>query len=317
MKTTLPFLASLLFSVSATGQQVLISQDFEAFDPGDLLAQTAGLPWTTWSNAPGGTEDTPLSNALAYGGVMSASFASTAANGGPTDVILQLGDRTTGSYLLGWWMRIPAGKGGYFNLQKSITPGQSWALDVTFRASGAIELSTNAQAGTTTTYPSDEWFLLGMAIDLNSTTGVLTLNGNVVATWVTTTASGSGGAGLNQIGAVNFFSYSGGDQTEFYIDDVSFVDVSGVGVPEVGEIEVTAFPNPTAGAFVVDAAGLSPAAMVSVSDLTGRLVAAPHALLRRGSISRAEVDLGSHPHGVYFVRIQDGARELVRRVTKH
>jgi len=317
MKTALPLLASLLISASATGQQVLISQDFESFDPGDLLAQTAGLPWTTWSNAPGGAEDTPISNAQAYGGVMSASLTSTAANGGPTDVVLQLGNRTTGSYLLGWWMRIPAGKGGYFNLQKSITAGQSWALDVTFRASGAIELSTNAQIGSTTTYPSDEWFLLGMAINLNNSTGVLTINGNVAATWVTSTASGAGGAGLNQIGAVNFFAYSGGDQSEYYIDDVSFVDISGVGVPEINAIDATAFPNPTDGAFVVDATGLSAAAVVNVSDLTGRMVTAPHALLRRGTVSRAEVDLSGHPHGVYFVRIQDGTRELVRRVTKH
>lgn len=317
MKRSLPVLSGLLITSALCGQQVIISQDFEAFDPGDLLAQTAGLPWTTWSNAPGGAEDTPCSNAQAYGGNMSAAFTSTSANGGPTDVILQLGDRTSGQYLLGWWMYIPAGKGGYYNIQKSLTAGQAWSIDVIFRSSGAIELSSNAAAGAATTYPQDEWFLVGMVIDLNAMTGTVTVNGNVAATWVTTTAVGTGGVGLNQIGAVNFFAYSGGDQSEYYIDDVSFVDITGVGVPDLQDLSANAFPNPTEGAFVVDAEGLSATATVSVFDLTGRYVVADQALLRRGTISCAEVNLESQLDGMYFVRIQDGARELVRRVTKH
>ena len=317
MKRTLQIIPTLLLAANVSGQQVIISQDFEAFDPGDPLAQTAGLPWTTWSNAPGGTEDTPCSNAQAYGGNMSAAFTSTAATGGPTDVILQLGNRTSGQYLLGWWVYIHAGKGGYYNLQKSITAGQAWSIDVIFRASGSIELSTNAIAGATTTYPQDEWFLVGMAIDLGSMAGTVTINGNVAATWVTTTAVGTGGVGLNQIGAVNFFAYSGGDQSEYYIDDVSFVDVTGVGVPELSAVDASTFPNPTEGAFVVDAIGLTSAASLSVADLTGRQVVAPAALLRRGSVSRAEVDLSGSPSGLYIVRIQDAEREIVRRVMKH
>ncbi|MFZ1694098.1 MAG: T9SS type A sorting domain-containing protein [Flavobacteriales bacterium] len=317
MKRTLPYFSALLLAATVSGQQILISEDFEAFDPGDPLAQTAGLPWNTWSNAPGGTEDTPCTNAQAHGGNMSASFTSTSANGGPTDIMLQLGNRTSGQYLLGWWMYIPAGKGGYYNIQKSITAGQAWSIDVIFRSSGAIELSPNAIAGATTTYPQGEWFLVGMSIDLNSSAGVVTINGNVVANWITTTAVGAGGVGLNQIGGVNFFAYSGGDQSEYYIDDVSFIDITGVGVPEMSAIDASTFPNPTEGAFVVDATNLSSAATMTVVDLTGRQVVAPRALLRRGSVSRAEVDLSGHPSGLYFVRIQDGGQELVRRVTKH
>ncbi len=315
-KALLPITA-VIISASAMSQTVLITQDFESFDPGDPLAQSAGLPWTTWSNAPGGVEDTEVTDTLAHGGNMSAVFESTAANGGPTDVILQLGNRTAGQYLLGWWMRIPAGKGGYFNIQKSITPGQSWSIDVIFRASGAIELSTNASAGATTSYPVDQWFLVGMSFDLDASAATLTIDGNTAATWVTTTAVGTGGVGLNQIGAVNFYGYSGGDQSEYYIDDLSFVDISGVGVSDLGALEATAFPNPTTGAFVVDAAGISSSAVMSVVNLTGRQVIAPRALLRRGALSRAEVDLSGHPQGIYFVRLTDGDHEFVRRVTKH
>jgi hypothetical protein len=311
-------LASLLTTGTACfAQQVLISQNFDSFAAGNLLAQTAGAPWVTWSGGGGGAEDTPISSAQAYSGALSASFTSTSANGGPSDIVLQLGNRTTGRYALGWYMYVASGKGGYFNIQKSMTPGQSWGLDVTFRASGGIELSPNAQVGAITSYTADEWFLVGMVIDLNTSSGVLTINGEVAGTWLTTTASGAAGTGLNQIGAINFYAYAGGDQTEYYIDDVTFVDLTGVGVPEHAELSATAFPNPTEGRFTIDLQGLSASATVSVADLTGRQVMPALPLVRRGAAARAEVDLTSQPSGLYFVRVQDGERDLVRRVTKH
>lgn len=307
----------LLLPGFLAAQQILINQNFDTFAAGNLVAQTLGAPWATWSGPGGTAEDTPLSSAQANSGTLSMSLTSTSTNGGPSDIILQLGNRTTGRYALGWYMYIPAGKGGYFNIQKSMTAGQSWALDVTFRASGAIELSTNAQAGAISSYTQDEWFLVGMVIDLGTSTGLLTINGEVAGTWLTTTASGAAGTGLNQIGGINFYAYAGGDQTQYYVDDVTFVDLTGVGVPELDAIGVSAFPNPTEGAFVVDAEGLSVNATMTVHDLTGRQVLPAKALLRRGAVSRAEVDLSAQPNGVYFVRIQDGERELVRRVTKH
>ncbi|MFN3875373.1 MAG: T9SS type A sorting domain-containing protein [Flavobacteriales bacterium] len=317
MKRTLLATSSALIASALCAQQVIISENFDSYAAGNPLAQTLGLPWTTWSSAPGTTEDASLSAAQAYSGTLSGAIISTAPTGGPTDLVLQLGNRTSGRYALGWWMYIAGGKGGYFNLQKSTTPGESWALDVTFRANGTIELSPNATAGVTSAYPSDEWFVVGMLIDLNAQSGLLTINGQPAASWMTTSASGSGGAGLNQIGAVNFFSYAGGDLCEYYIDDVTFADLTGVGIDEAQAPAVNAFPNPTDGRFTIDLAGLSASASVSVCDLTGRQVLSGLALLRRGAGARAEVDLSGHPSGVYFVRVQDGGRELVRRVTKH
>lgn len=317
MKRHVLFFAGLFASKAICAQQVLITENFDSHATGNLVAQTVGSPWTTWSNAPGGAEDAPLSDVAASSGTLSARFTNTSTTGGPNDVVLQLGNRTTGRYALGWAMYVSAGKGGYFNIQKSTTAGQSWALDVTFRASGAIELSTNAQAGAVSSFTQDEWFIVGMVIDLNAGTGLLTIDGQVAGTWLTASASGTGGVGLNQIGGVNFFAYAGGDQGDYFIDDVTFVDITGVSVPELNEATASTFPNPTEGAFIVDATNLSSAATMSVVDLTGRQVVAPRAILRRGSVSRAEVDLNGHPSGLYFVRIQDGGREIVRRVTKH
>jgi hypothetical protein len=317
MKRPLLITVSLLSSAALSAQQVIISENFDSHAAGNLVVQTIGAPWATWSGPVGSAEDAPISDAIASSGTLSARFTNSSTTGGPVDVVLQLGNRTTGRYALGWAMYVAGGKGGYFNIQKSMTPGQSWALDVTFRSSGVIELSANAQAGVVTNYTQDEWFIVGMVIDLNAGTGILTLDGQVAATWLTTTASGAAGTGLNQIGGVNFFAYAGGDLGDYYIDDVTFVDITGVGISELNGTAASAFPNPTEGAFVVDATGLSSAATMTVADLTGRTITAPRQLLRRGAVSRAEVDLSGHPNGVYFVRIQDGERELVRRVTKH
>lgn len=317
MMRTILLLPALLFSGAFSAQQVLITQDFESLDPGDPVAQTLGLPWTTWSNAPGGTEDAQASDLLAHSGSISPRFVASTTQGGPADMILRLGNRTSGQYLLSWWMHVPAGKGGYFNLQKSETAGQSWSIEVTLTASGAIELSSNAQAGGATTYPTGQWFEVSIAIDLNSSSATLSIDGAVAATWLTTTASGSGGVGLNQIGAVNFFAYGGTDLGEYFIDDVSFVDLTGLSVPDAAQAEAMTFPNPTSGAFVIDLAGLSPNASATVLDATGRRVATALPTIRRGAFARMEADLGSEPPGVYFVRIRDGEREVVRRVTKH
>lgn len=317
MKRTIPLLSAFLISGAVSAQQVLLTQDFESLDPGDPVAQGLGLPWTTWSNAPGGTEDTQASDLLAHGGAMSARFLASTAQGGPADMMLRLGNRTSGQYQLSWWMHVPAGKGGYFNLQKTETAGQSWSIEVTFRASGAIELSSNAQAGGAATYPTGQWFEVSIAIDLNNSTAALSIDGAVAATWLTTTASGSGGVGLNQIGAVNFFAYGGADLGEYFIDDVSFVDLTGLSVPDADRAEATTFPNPTSGAFVIDLAGLSPNASATVLDVTGRQVNTALPAIRRGAFARIEADLSAEPNGVYFVRIRDGERELVRRVTKH
>lgn len=146
MKPLLSSSAWLLAS-AAVAQQVLINQDFESLDPGDPIAQAAGLPWTTWSNAPGGAEDSPASNEQAHSGAMSARFTSSSTQGGPTDIMLPLGNRTSGSYLQSRWMHVEPGKGGCFILQKCGTAGQNLALDVMLRATGGIERSPTAQAG--------------------------------------------------------------------------------------------------------------------------------------------------------------------------
>lgn len=155
-----------------------------------------------------------------------------------------------------------------------------------------------------------------MVIDLNTSSGTLTIDGEVAATRLTTTASGAGGVGLNQIGAVNLFAHAGGDLGTYCIDDATFTDVTGVGMQEAEAAKALPFPNPTAGAFVIDIRGVGPGAEVRVLDAAGRIIAPARALVRQGSRGHAAIDLANHPEGQYSVRILHQMHERVRHITK-
>src|SRR5436190_3515239 len=230
-----------------SSQTILIDQNFDSFTSGDLVAQTCGLPWSTWSVAPGGTEDTPISDEQASSGTLSAKVSGPAA-GGPTDLILRLGNRTTGTYALGWNMYIPAGNGGYFNIQRNEVPGTgSFMLEVTFKADGTIEFLNNAVMGTPGSYTHDTWFNLTMAFDLSTMTAALAIDGTPQYTWQTNVP------GPNQVGGIDFYSYAGGtDVPTYYIDDVLFLDLSSTNVPEVAPTGIAVYPNPTQDLVTID-----------------------------------------------------------------
>jgi len=313
MKKQLLFLLAGSFSGIVSGQVVVIDQNFDSFTAGDLVAQTAGLPWSTWSSAPGGTEDTPISDEQASSGSLSAKLSGTAA-GGPTDLVLRLGNRTTGIYTLGWNMYIPTGNGGYFNVQHNEVIGAgSWMLDgVTFVPDGSVEYLLGT-ATTLGTYPLDTWFNVTMAFDMGAQTAALAIDGTIQFTWATGTNPPS------QLGAINFFAYAGGAPSvpTYYIDDVSFIDLTIVSVPEVVPTEVGVYPNPAQDVVTVDLPNASTAATVSLVDVTGRAVVSGRSFQQFVGYGRTQLGLSGLPDGLYFVRIQDGDNEVVRRVMKH
>ena len=63
------------------------SDDFESYSVGSYLG-TSSADWTTWSGTEGGAEDVTINNNNASSGNQSIYFSSTAANGGPADVVL-------------------------------------------------------------------------------------------------------------------------------------------------------------------------------------------------------------------------------------
>ncbi len=303
--------SSTLLLSQLWSQSIIVSEDFETYTSGDLIAQSAGLPWSTWSVSPGSSEDAAVSNDQAFSGTNSLKIEGVAA-GGPTDLILRLGDRTAGTYVISWAMFVPSGFGGYFNFQHNEVPGNgSWMMDVTFAPDGSVEYLVNDTA-TAGTYAQDEWFQLSMAIDLDASVGLVAINGTPQYTWNTNSP------GPSQLGGIDFFAYAGGAPAlpTFYIDDVLVMDMSGLSVEEAVAQQMRIYPNPTTGPVTVDLGALSNTALVSVMDVTGRVVTSAVRPAQLGASSRATLDLSGEPEGLYFVRVLDQGHEVVRRLVK-
>lgn len=196
--------------VPASAQNTF-SDDFESYTAGDFVG-VESPQFTTWSNAPGGTEDVKVVNNDAHSGTNSIYLSSTLTNGGPQDLLLPFGSTiNTGHFTLRSSFKVQTGKKGYFNLQKTTTPGTAWTVDVTMSA-GTISFDNTASGITffTTAYPEATWFDLRLEVDLNNSRWKV---------YVDDVYRGSFHNNVYQFASMNIFSMSG---SAFWVDDVSY-----------------------------------------------------------------------------------------------
>lgn len=204
---TLGFLSSLV----AFGQT--FTDDFDTYTAGQKLCPQSAGAWTTWSNAPGGTEDVLVSNADAASGANSLYFSTSTQAGGPTDLVRNFGVLNTGQFEMDFNMKVETGKAGYFNLQRNATIGQVWAMDCFFNDNGTLTIvNQNGLNFTGATYPQGGWFNFKIAINFN------TNNWEVFIDYLSV---GSFANPINQIASIDIFPtdqntpYSCG----YFIDD--------------------------------------------------------------------------------------------------
>jgi hypothetical protein len=213
-----------IIALSALGvqsQTLPYSEDFESYTVGGYLAVQNTTWWTTWSNAPGTAEDAKISNAFANSPTKSVIVEETT---GATDLLLKLGDKTTGKYELKWMMYIESAKCGYYNLQHFQSPGTEYAMEVYFRTDGTGELLAGSATFIPFTYPKDTWFEVKHLIDLDADNIKYYVNGALVQEWPFSYQAGST-TGTLQLGGVDLFAGAKSGTTEvpkFFFDDVSY-----------------------------------------------------------------------------------------------
>ena len=190
----------------------LISDNFESYNTGALGPQSSN--WTTWSGTEGGAEDGIVSTNQAQSGANSLYLNSSSANGGPQDVLLNLGQLyNSGVLTFECALFIPNGKQAYFNFQSALNPGVTWGLNWN-AANGSFTIDDGVTSELASgSYPSDTWFTF--RIEANLTLGVwkALVNGNVVGVWIN---------GINNVASINFYPHNA--NARFYVDDV-MVDV--------------------------------------------------------------------------------------------
>ena len=203
------------------GFEYLYEDDFESFTVGTYLAETdqTGF-WTTWSNDPGSAEDALITDA------QSSSPTNSVIVEGITDLVLKLGNKTSGSYMFNVEYFIPTNFGGYINLQHFEAPGNEWAVEVYFGAADGNEngyMFAGDPAEIPFTFPHNEWFPISFMIDLDDDLAAAYIDGEMIAEWQFSLQA-QGDPGTLQLGGVNLYAGAPtGDSPMYYFDNVEYI----------------------------------------------------------------------------------------------
>lgn len=228
MKRLLLLLAVMLTSCVILSQSTPIYlDDFESYTIGDYLASENPAWWTTWSNLPGTSEDGLISGDYASSGAKSVLVDNVP---GETDLVLKLGDRTTGKYDLSWKMYFENSCGGYYNIQHFEAVATEWAFEMWFNGDGGGTLYAGGLEYNFT-YPKAAWFSVKHFIDLDDDWVRLMVNGAIVHEWPFSYQA-SVATGTKQLGGVDFFAATlDGSTPKYYVDNMSFLPSGTASIP--------------------------------------------------------------------------------------
>jgi hypothetical protein len=209
MKQSFLIFAGLLFTAPIATAQ-LFSDNFDNYAAGSYLGPQS-TAWSTWSGAEGNALDVIISNNNAASAPNSIYFASTSANGGPQDVVLNFGQLyNNGIFTLSSDFYVNSGKGAYYNVQGSQTIGSVWALNVYMDAGSLViddGISSNLCTGN---YPEATWFNLKIEANLTLHVWKAYINNTLVGTWVN---------GVNAVASADIYPLQ---NDQFFMDNVSF-----------------------------------------------------------------------------------------------
>jgi hypothetical protein len=209
MKQTFLFIAGLL-CLAQTAQAQLFSDNFDNYALGSFIGPQSNN-WTTWSGNQGGAEDAATTNNQAASAPHSIYFSSTAASGGPQDVVLSFGQLyNNGIFTLSSDFYVNAGKGAYYNIQGSQTIGSIWALNVHMDAGELVIDDGQTSNLCIGTYPEATWFNLKIEANLTLHVWKAYINNQLVGTWVN---------GVNTVASADIFPLQ---NNQFFMDNVTF-----------------------------------------------------------------------------------------------
>ena len=216
MKRQLLSLLSLVAMATLTlNAQIVFDDDFESYTNGSLIAQSSPI-WETW-NGNVVTEDALVSSLQANSGSNSLRLFSTAANGGPSDVILPFGGKHEfGTFHYEMMMYVVAGSGAYFNFQGEVMTGVQWTYQIYFNDGGTVLVNNSSNTtGGSGIYPYDQWFKYEVDVDLTNNVWITTLDGDVIAQFANP---------VNALASLDLYPTFSGNQTNshFYVDDVVY-----------------------------------------------------------------------------------------------
>ncbi len=193
----------------------ILDDNLDSYVAGPIGPQAAH--WSTWSGTEGGAEDGVVSIEQSSTPSNSMKIEGTLATGGAQDVLLLLGDKTSGHYILSWDYFVPTGKGAYYNIQHLAAAGAEYGIQVNFNPGGTGAMDAGAANAKTFTFPHDAWFSIVHYIDLDNDWTTLYINNQFVYGWPFSWTSFTQ-VGTAQLSSIDFFPRNTTDK--FYVDDI-------------------------------------------------------------------------------------------------
>ena len=307
------FLAFALITFSANAQFEI---DFDNMNLGDVSPQSPHIE--LWPPSTGVTiTDAQVTNEQAFSGTQSIVLREQPSSTSFDDILVNLGNRNSGTWSVTWMMYIPSGKVGYWNIQEyentSPVPrwnGQFHAGVTSLPHSMAGHITFDQNENVSAPYPDDQWFSVTHVINLNLATHTVDINGTRLIDEVPYLGFEPGGAnpGISfMLGAVNFFSVN--SDNRYYIDDFKLIEGNVLSTNDFSANEFSVFPNP-----VRDNLNISSNEVVSnvaIYNVLGSLVhqSAPNAV-------SPSIDMSTFKSGVYFVEVTIGNSKKTVKIVK-
>ena len=205
---------------------LLICDDFESYTEGEALTTQSNL-WRLW---PGANRD-----ALVDRSGRNKYILLDHQGGTESDVLLDLGNVTSGTYELSFRLWTFSGTSGYFNIQHNSNFASNsqanWAYHVQFNnGAGLIRIGSFSSpiSEGSFSYTPDSWNTVTQTFDLDNDIVQLTINGQLLGSW-----QFSAGSLIQEkrLGALNFFA-NDNFNARFAVDNVCFTQVDGVIEPK-------------------------------------------------------------------------------------
>ena len=213
-----------MIAAAATAQQV-VNEDFESYDAGSYMSTVAAPQWEMWGT---GVLGGLVSEEQAHGGTKSMK-AYIDSNNTETDVILNMNDLTTGRYRVEFYMYIPTGHTGYYNILQDFNGQNSkWGIQLTFN-DGTVTVDAN-QSQYSHSYTADSWTKIQHFVDLDNDWVDFYLNDELVISYQWSRGTNAGG--VNKLDAIDFYSHTANNQSGlYYIDDLVIEQVPAPAAP--------------------------------------------------------------------------------------
>ncbi len=215
---------AMLMSITANSQQV-VNEDFESYDAGTYIATEEPSMWATWGDGPlGGL----ISEEQAHGGTKSMKAYKNGST--DTDVILNMNDLTTGRYRIEFYMYIPTGHTGYYNILQDFNESDSkWGIQLTFN-DDTVKVDANGHQYTHL-YTPDSWIKIQHFVNLDRDWVDFYMNDELIISYQWSKGV-NGAGGVNKLDAIDFYSHTVNNQSGlYYIDDLVIEQVPAPAAP--------------------------------------------------------------------------------------